>query len=162
MSLKKLFRLWAVLVSFLPAALATPSSHVYVVKSMHISGSVAFPVPLIAPRALCAGRALYRQPTWAISIESVSCDGRNIPSEPDKTLFDEPDFSSMISDADFVYMIWQRRLRFGQPKADGGYSLYSYRLPDDFRELRIRYRIAFPDGSKSSAIEFTSTEVDMR
>jgi hypothetical protein len=97
-------------------------------------------VPLVV--ASFGDTKIYADPTWGIKIRQVMADGRVVPAEPHKALFDDVNFSKIdIGQASFVYRVRFLDFFFAKTFTESSWELEKYTLPRAAKLIRIEYQL---------------------
>lgn len=103
-----------------------------------------------------AGHKLYSNSRWALKVERVLVDGKEVLPERKTMFYDDPDLRSVApSEFCFIYKVLLGHLVFASNNMAGGQDFHYFGLPSNCREIRIEYRVRFVDGSVSKLFSVT-------
>lgn len=119
--------------------------------SPSIPGDATKALPLIASIPQGSDQRCYVNAVWAVDVISVECDGVKVKPISRNILFDDPNFRSFPARGDVVYQIRLADFKVASffSAKSGEYSVVSYDISPTAKNIVVKYKIRFPDGSVS-------------
>lgn len=86
---------------------------------------------------------IYVDTKWALKIEKVTADGKDVPAEDSSAKLDDLNFNKIpIGDAPFVYLVRRSALFFAETFTEKSkYVLKKYNIPETAKRIVIEYRL---------------------
>lgn len=124
----------------------------------HDSGDPRSVIAIPVPCPALGLKSYFMSPVWAIDVQRILCDGKEVKAVPLRAQLDDMDLRIIESTSIMVY-----RLRLGDlVVADKfnlkvrGYTLKSYAVDVNVKVIEIWYKVRMPFSSDSETCKLTS------
>jgi len=140
----KLFTVTAIALTALLTACAAPQGGNATSDDLSTSETLFYfshsMLPL--PVSVNPGDQLYVSEIWGIEIVEILVDGQPVSGKPSYVLLDDPNIRPItVQSGTYIYNVGLSHMLFGKFSQPLDYDLVEYRIPNDAKELEIRYRL---------------------